>query len=250
VPIGSGSFSYAWTVPTGALNPGNVASFSTSVSGAYSVVLTQLGCSSSPINGNVLISTVRTPTFTPIPTLCQGSTNPPVLPTSSIDTPLITGTWNAPINTANLGPIVYTFTPAANQCANNTTMTVTVAAAPVATFNYSNTTYCQSGVNPLPNYINGGAPGVFTSTAGLSINATTGEINLAASTPATYTVTNTIAATASCPGITAPFIITITAAPIATFSYTGSPYCKNGTTIQALHMLLEELREYLLQQQV
>ena len=230
VPIGSGSFSYAWTVPTGALNPGNVASFSTSVSGAYSVVLTQLGCSSSPINGNVLISTVRTPTFTPIPTLCYGSTNPPVLPTSSIDTPSITGTWNAPINTANLGPIVYTFTPAANQCANNTTMTVTVAAAPVATFNYSNTTYCQSGVNPLPNYINGGAPGVFTSTAGLSINATTGEINLAASTPATYTVTNTIAATASCPGITAPFIITITAAPIATFSYTGSPYCKNGTT--------------------
>ena len=38
--------------------------------------------------------------------------------------------------------------------------------------------------------------GVYSSTSGLSINATTGEINLIASTPGTYTVTYTVNSTA------------------------------------------------------
>ena len=62
---------------------------------------------------------------------------------------------------------------------------------------------------------------VFVSTA-------TGQINLSASTPGTYTVTNTIAASGGCAAVTATSSITITALPVATFSYTGTPYCQNA----------------------
>jgi len=42
---GTGPYSYAWTVPVGATDPGNVASFTTSVAGTYSVVVTDAnGC--------------------------------------------------------------------------------------------------------------------------------------------------------------------------------------------------------------
>jgi gliding motility-associated-like protein len=192
------------------------------------VSITGLGCSSSPVTGNVLITGVRTPTFTQIPTLCQNSVAP-LLPTTSTNTPSITGTWNSTISTANIGATTYTFTPAPNQCANPTTMSVSVAASPVATFNYNSTTYCKTGANPVITYLNGGGAGVFTSTAGLSLNSSTGAIDLSTSTPGNYIITNTIAATTSCPIATATFAITITAAPIASFNYAGTPYCINGT---------------------
>ena len=192
------------------------------------VSITGLGCSSLPATSNVLIGTVRTPTFTQIPTLCQNSVAP-VLPTSSLDIPTITGTWNAPISTTNIGATTYTFTPALGQCANTTTMNVTVAVSPVATFNYNSLTYCKTGANPVLTYLNGGSPGVFTSTPGLTLNSTTGAIDLSTSTPGNYTITNTIAAAGGCNAVSATFTITITAPQVARFGYTGSPYCKNAT---------------------
>ncbi|MFN5030779.1 MAG: gliding motility-associated C-terminal domain-containing protein [Flavobacteriia bacterium] len=59
-----------------------------------------------------------------------------------------------------------------------------------AGFSYAQTAYCQSASNPSPT-ITGVAGGTFTSTAGLSINSSSGVINLTGSTPGTYTVTYT-----------------------------------------------------------
>jgi hypothetical protein len=57
-PSGSGPFSYAWTVPTGAGDPGNVASFSATVVGTYCVVVTdQNGCTNSSC-GTLSLSTL------------------------------------------------------------------------------------------------------------------------------------------------------------------------------------------------
>jgi len=39
-PSPAGTYNYAWIVPIGVTNPGNVASFSASVAGTYSVVVT------------------------------------------------------------------------------------------------------------------------------------------------------------------------------------------------------------------
>lgn len=57
-------------------------------------------------------------------------------------------------------------------------------------FTYPSAAYCQDEPNPTPT-VTGDGGGMFTSTAGLSINGATGQINLGASTPGTYTVTYT-----------------------------------------------------------
>ena len=190
------------------------------------VSITGLGCSSLPATGNVLISTVRTPTFAQIPNLCQNSVAP-TLPTVSTNTLPVNGTWNSAVSTSSAGTTTYTFTPAINQCATTTTMQVIVAPLPVATFSYNLASYCKSGANPILAFSGGGVAGVFSSTTGLSIT-TAGAIDLATSTPGNYVVTNTIAASGGCGVVTATFAITITAPPIATFSYTASPYCSNA----------------------
>jgi len=59
------------------------------------------------------------------------------------------------------------------------------------------------------------------------VNASTGQVDLSASTPGTYTVTNTIPSAGGCPAVSATAPITINAVPVATFSYTGTPYCSN-----------------------
>jgi gliding motility-associated-like protein len=55
-------------------------------------------------------------------------------------------------------------------------------------FTYPQTAYCQDAANPSPT-IMGDVGGTFSSTVGLSITPGTGQINLAASTPGTYTIT-------------------------------------------------------------
>ena len=57
-----------------------------------------------------------------------------------------------------------------------------------ATFSYSASAYCPEGSNPTPT-ITGVAGGTFSAPAGLSINTSSGEIDLSTSTAGTYTVT-------------------------------------------------------------
>ncbi len=72
---------------------------------------------------------------------------------------------------------------------------------PSAIFDFQNSTYCINGNNVFPFFGSGASAGIFSATpAGLTfVNVNTGEINLAASTPGTYFVTNTIPASGSCP---------------------------------------------------
>lgn len=52
------TYNYVWTVPVGAINPGNVASFSSGIAGTYSVVITSTTttCSSASASGTVTIN--------------------------------------------------------------------------------------------------------------------------------------------------------------------------------------------------
>ena len=82
------------------------------------------------------------------------------------------------------------------QSANTSTL-ITIIAQPVATFTYSAPSFCNTAANPTPTITNTG--GTFSATpAGLSLNATTGEITLTTSTAGTYAVTYEIAATGGC----------------------------------------------------
>jgi hypothetical protein len=96
---------------------------------------------------------------------------------------------------------------------------ITITPTPVATFSYPDSPYCNNQTNPFPVFIGGGKAGTFSSTAGLIfVSTATGEINLRASDPGTYTITNTIAALGGCNGVTATFEVTI----IPDGSWTGA----------------------------
>ncbi len=93
---------------------------------------------------------------------------------------------------------------------NSTGAILTVTTLPVATFSYTGTPYCSTAANPLPTFSGGGVAGTFSSTAGLVfVNTATGQVNLSASTPGTYIVTNTIPAAGGCGIVTATSPITI-----------------------------------------
>lgn len=114
----------------------------------------------------------------------------------------------------------------------STPVTITVNDYDDATFSYSQATYCSNAGDQTPTVVDAGT---FSSGAGLSINSTTGIIDLAASTPGTYTVTNTTSG--SCPD-TETTSITINAAANATFSYPSNTICisdgnQTPTTVEA-----------------
>jgi hypothetical protein len=145
-------------------------------------------------------------------------------------------TINAATGAVTLGtstPGTYTVTytiPASGGCGITiTTTTITVTAAPNATISYAGSPYC-SNAGTANVTRTGTAGGTYSSTAGLTINAATGAVTLGTSTPGTYLVTYTIAASGGCAQFTTTASITITALPAATISYTGSPYCSNAGT--------------------
>ncbi len=226
-------------------NTGQI-NLSASTPGTYTVTNTIAG-----VNGcaDVTASSSITITALPVATFnyagspyCQGGTNP--LPTFSGGGSAGTFTSTAGLvfvdsNTGQINlsvstPGTYTVTntiAGVNGCADVTaSSSITITALPVATFNYAGSPYCQGGTNPLPTFSGGGSAGTFTSTAGLVfVDSNTGQINLSVSTPGTYTVTNTIAGVNGCADVTASSSITITALPVATFNYAGSPYCQGAT---------------------
>src|SRR4029079_13343626 len=93
-------------------------------------------------------------------------------------------------------------------CNGTATSSVTVSSSPTATV--SGGTFCATGTTTLTTTRATG--GTFSAApAGLTINATTGVIDLAASTPGTYTITYSFG-TAPCNG-TATSSVTVNASP-------------------------------------
>src|SRR6185369_7163499 len=70
------------------------------------------------------------------------------------------------------------------------------------------------------------------SPAGLTINATTGAITPSTSTPGTYTVTYTVAASGGCPGVTSTTSVTIN--PIITPTFNPVAAICSGATLPPL----------------
>ncbi len=115
-----------------------------------------------------------------------------------------------------------------NGCTGSSVGNVLVTAAPFddASFIYSSSTYCQSGINPAP-ALTGLPGGTFSSIpAGLSINASTGIISLSASSLGTYTISYTT--NGLCPNTSSVTITITNNTPSAVFSYLSLSFCQNG----------------------
>src|SRR6266536_80724 len=194
-------------------------------------------CAPVTMNGNAIVTVNALPTITTAGAtsdICfstsaqagqltySATTNSPTLYSISWDAAAQADGFVDVIN-ASLTASPINISVPANAAAN------TYTAMPVATFSYTGTPYCQDAANPSPSFSGGGVAGTFSSSAGLVfVSTSTGEVDLAASTPGTYTVTNTIAASGGCGVVTATSPITITALAGATFSYTGTPYYQDA----------------------
>ncbi|NHM06536.1 hypothetical protein G4D82_04825, partial [Flavobacterium sp. CYK-4] len=117
--------------------------------------------------------------------------------------------------------VALTLTPigAAGTCFNPSSATCTAnnCTPPTANIIYPATNVCTTDALQTVNLTGTGtfSGGIYSSTVGLSLNATSGDINPSSSAPGLYTITYTLLGTAGCPNVTAATNIFITAPPIA-----------------------------------
>ncbi len=149
--------------------------------------------------------------------------------TFSADAGLSLNTSNGDVDLAASTPGTYTVTYTVDQngCSFSTNTDITINATPSASISYSGSPYCVgSGIASVN--LSGTEGGTFSADPGLSLNTSNGDVDLAASTPGTYTVTYSVSNI--CGTFQTTTDITINAAPSASISYDNSPYCSNGGT--------------------
>ena len=163
----------------------------------------------------ITVSTPVLPTFTAIANVCQNAAIP-VLPTSSTNTPPLTGTWLPAVSTATVGTATYTFTPTAGLCASTATNSITVLALNTPTFTPISDLCLNSTVPTLASSSNNTIPIAGTWSPSIISSATAGT--------ATYTFTPTVSMCTS----TATLNILTTSSITPTFTAVA-PVCQNST---------------------
>jgi gliding motility-associated-like protein len=152
---------------------------------------------------------------------------------SSFPTGIIFNGLQGEINLAASNPgnynVIYT-TP--GPCANSDTFNITITQALNGGFTYSNYFYCSNGINPMAIIDSGASYGLFSANSANLVFAdiTTGTIDLGATPPGIYTITNTIPSTGGCTTYIGSFTLTIVQKPFASISYPVSNFC-SGTDV-------------------
>ena len=157
----------------------------------------------------------------PTPTI-TGTTGGTFSSTTGLSINSTTGEINLGTSTVGSYVVLYT-TP--GTCFASSTQNVTVAAVDVVSLSYPSNSYPQTGTDPSPTFSpqNGGT--FSAAPVGLSIDSSTGEIDLSESEIDSYTITYTSGGT--CPG-TATFNLSITSVSAA-FNYSASAYCQDAS---------------------
>lgn len=240
-PSTAGSFSYVWTVPLGATNPGNVASFLTSVAGIYNVVMTNTvtNCASASTSTTVVIN-IQPTVILSSPPVCAG-TNATVTATPS-PAGNYTYAWTFPGGATNPGNVAsfsttvpgeYTVvvTNTASTCQSAIVpVTVTINPRPTVVVSVVNDTICpgqSATITATPN-----APGtyLYSWTVPVGVAAPGDVAAFTATVAGTYSVTITNTATL-CTSLSASGILTVS--PLPTVTVSSPPVCAgvNATVI-------------------
>lgn len=239
------SFTYNWydisspgTTVSTSQNPTNL------TAGAYEIIVTDgNNCKDT---ASVTISSI--PLSSPVTTFsydepfCIGSTNP--LPDTAIgfttggifssSSGLIinpsSGEINLTLSTPGTYTVLYTFSGTACVGSGSSSYIVNITNAPSASFSYTDSIVCSSeGIIPV--VFVGSTGGNFSSTGGLNLNNTNGEVNASLSSAGTYTITYSIPSTGGCPAVAVTANITIEEALNASISYTPATLCTGTGTV-------------------
>jgi len=194
-------------------------------------------------------TTIATPTFNAVADICAGASLS-ALPTTSTNG--ITGTWSPALN--NASTTTYTFTPTAGQCANSTTLTITVNPVVTPTFNSVAAICAGASLSALPTTSTNGITGTwspalnnlstttytFTADAGQCANTVTLTITVNPNVTPTFTSVAAICAGGSLSALptTSTNGITGTWSPaldnLATTTYTFMPTAGQCATTATL----------------
>ena len=243
---GAGSANYTYQfLRNGVQIPGATSSnYTATTSGNYQVVVDNPATCSA--TSSTVAVTVLPPTNSSVsyasPTFCQnaGTTPMPTVATSGgafsvAPTGLSLNPNSGALNLSLSQPGTYTVTyTAGTSCPSSSGTTVVITAPPVATFTYNGGNRCTGTSGTLtPALASGASAGTFSATpTGLSLNTSTGEINVAQSQPGTYTVTNTIAPTNGCAMVSATASVVLTVQPVATLAAGGpTTFCQGGSVV-------------------
>jgi hypothetical protein len=159
-----------------------------------------------------------------------GSTGGTFSAISGLDLDPITGTVNLENSTPGTYNVFYDIEAGSGCAAFSTSTQITITLQPFASGTYEGNPYCSNEGIAFPTGFAVGLPGLLTSTTGLVIDPPTGVIDLAASTPGTYTVTYNVDAFGGCAAYSNTATVAITAAPSATISYANTPFCTTVTS--------------------
>jgi hypothetical protein len=212
---GGGTLSY-WTNATATTAVANAASVT---AGTYYIKAVVGSCEDiEPVNVIISGTPVSTFNYTGSP-FCSNGTNPvpaysgsgsagayTATPAGLAFVSASTGVIDLAASAAGTYTVTNTITPVGACTASSTNRTITITAAPDPTFSYASNGFCQAvgANNPVPVFDNGAQAGTFSTSAlsGFSfVSTATGEVNLASSTPGSYAIINTIAATAGCASV-------------------------------------------------
>jgi hypothetical protein len=154
---------------------------------------------------------------------------------SSLNINESTGVITPSLSTAGTYTVTYTIAASGGCSAVSTTTTVTITTSAAATISYTGSPWCKTITTSRTVTRIGTSGGTYSSLpSGLMISSVSGSINPSLSTAGTYTVRYTLAASGACAAVVATATVTITAAPTASISYPGSPFCQTITTGQSV----------------
>ena len=212
-------YNYSWTVPAGESDPGNVASFSASVAGAYSVIisyksLSSIDCPSDSANGILTIN--QNPTVTVnSPTVCSAD-----LPATITATPSpadsggdYTYSWTVPMGVSDPGNVAsfsastagsYSVTitdKTSTACTGSGSGTLTINQNPTVTVNSPEECEGDSAIiTATPNPADSGGDYTYSWTVPAGVSDPGNVASFSASVAGTYSVTITDKTTTTCTG--------------------------------------------------
>lgn len=147
----------------------------------------------------------------------------------------LAASWTPAGTYTGTATLTLTSTAGCSSSTKKASFTVTVTRLPFATISYAGSPFCKNITTAQPVTRTGTSGGRYSSTTGLTINATSGAITPSTSTAGSYTVIYTIAAAGGCGVVTTSTSVTVSAVPSAPgIAFINQPSCSTNTGVVGL----------------